>query len=211
MTRSRDVANIDGILTAKGDIYAATAAATPDRLGVGANNTVLTADSATATGLKWVAPAGAGKVLQVLSTVKTDTFSSSTTGAFTDITGMSIAITPTLATSKILVLVNLSVACTQTNTTLGWRIMRDATSIVTGDASGSRISSSMADLQSDANAPASSSMTFLDAPATTSAITYKCQFYVANGSFFLNRSNNDTNNAVNFRTASTITVMEIGA
>jgi hypothetical protein len=57
MTRSRDVANIDGILTAKGDIYAATAAATPDRLGVGANNTVLTADSATATGLKWAAPA----------------------------------------------------------------------------------------------------------------------------------------------------------
>jgi hypothetical protein len=58
MTRSRDVANIDGILTTKGDIYAATAAATPDRLGVGANNTVLTADSTTATGLKWAASAG---------------------------------------------------------------------------------------------------------------------------------------------------------
>lgn len=56
MTRSRDVANIDGILTTKGDIYAATAAATPARLGVGANNTVLTADSAEATGLKWVTP-----------------------------------------------------------------------------------------------------------------------------------------------------------
>jgi hypothetical protein len=58
MTRSRDVANIDGLLTTKGDIYAATAAATPDRLGVGANNTVLTADSTTATGLKWATPAG---------------------------------------------------------------------------------------------------------------------------------------------------------
>lgn len=55
MTRSRDVANIDGLLTAKGDIYAATAAATPARLGVGANDTVLTADSTTATGLKWAA------------------------------------------------------------------------------------------------------------------------------------------------------------
>ena len=53
MSRARDVADIDGILTAKGDIYAATAAATPARLGVGANNTVLTADSTTATGLKW--------------------------------------------------------------------------------------------------------------------------------------------------------------
>lgn len=57
MSRARDVANIDGVLTAKGDIYAATAAATPGRLGVGANNTVLTADSAQATGLKWAMPA----------------------------------------------------------------------------------------------------------------------------------------------------------
>jgi hypothetical protein len=53
MTRARDVSNIDTILTAKGDIYAATAAATPARLGVGSNNQVLTADSTTATGLKW--------------------------------------------------------------------------------------------------------------------------------------------------------------
>ena len=57
MTRSRDVANIDGLLTAKGDIYAATAAATPNRLGVGANGTVLTADSVETTGLKWATPA----------------------------------------------------------------------------------------------------------------------------------------------------------
>jgi hypothetical protein len=70
MTRSRDVANIDGILTTKGDIYAATAAATPDRLGVGANNTVLTADSTTATGLKWSSPSGG------LTLVKTQTIGS---------------------------------------------------------------------------------------------------------------------------------------
>ena len=70
MTRSRDVANIDGILTTKGDIYAATAAATPDRLGVGANNTVLTADSATATGLKWATPSGG------LTLIKTQTIGS---------------------------------------------------------------------------------------------------------------------------------------
>jgi hypothetical protein len=56
MTRSRDVANIDGLLTTKGDIYAATAASTPARLGVGSNNQVLTADSSTATGLKWATP-----------------------------------------------------------------------------------------------------------------------------------------------------------
>ena len=42
-------------LTTKGDIYAATAASTPARLAVGSNNQVLTADSSTATGLKWAA------------------------------------------------------------------------------------------------------------------------------------------------------------
>jgi len=46
------------ILDAKGDLIAATAADTASRLAVGANGTVLTADSAEATGLKWATPAG---------------------------------------------------------------------------------------------------------------------------------------------------------
>jgi len=80
MTRSRDVANIDGLLTTKGDIYAATAAATPARLGVGANNTVLTADSAEATGLKWATPAASGRTLLSTTTL---------TGASTTVSGIS--------------------------------------------------------------------------------------------------------------------------
>jgi hypothetical protein len=50
----------NAIVDAKGDIIAATANDTPARLAVGANNTVLTADSSTATGLKWATPASTG-------------------------------------------------------------------------------------------------------------------------------------------------------
>jgi hypothetical protein len=51
------------IVDAKGDIIAATAADTVARLAVGANDTVLTADSTTATGLKWAAAGGGGMTL----------------------------------------------------------------------------------------------------------------------------------------------------
>jgi hypothetical protein len=52
-----NAATTKATLTTKGDIYAATAASTPARLGVGTNAQVLTADSTAATGLKWATPA----------------------------------------------------------------------------------------------------------------------------------------------------------
>jgi hypothetical protein len=65
---SADAAGIPySIVDAKGDLIAGTGADTASRLAVGANNTVLTADSTTATGLKWAAPAGAGTWSSVAS------------------------------------------------------------------------------------------------------------------------------------------------
>lgn len=55
------------ILDAKGDLISATAADTPARLAVGANGTVLTADSAEATGLKWATPAAGGGMTSIAS------------------------------------------------------------------------------------------------------------------------------------------------
>ena len=57
------------IVDAKGDIIAATAADTVSRLAVGANDTVLTADSSTATGLKWATVAGGGMTLLSTTTL----------------------------------------------------------------------------------------------------------------------------------------------
>ena len=90
-------------LTTKGDLYGFS---TLDaRIPIGTNNQVLTADSAQALGLKWATPAGGGKVLQVVSAlITTSTSIASTTLADSSIT---LNITPTSATSKLLILVNL--------------------------------------------------------------------------------------------------------
>jgi len=74
------------IVDAKGDIIAATAADTVSRLAVGANDTVLTADSTAATGLKWATPAAGGMTLLSTTTLSgASTTISSISGAYTNL------------------------------------------------------------------------------------------------------------------------------
>jgi len=63
MKTNADAATQKATLTTKGDIYAATGTSTPARLAVGSNDQVLTADSSTATGLKWATAASGGMTL----------------------------------------------------------------------------------------------------------------------------------------------------
>jgi hypothetical protein len=159
---------------------------------------------------------GSGQVpVQVLQTVKSDTFTMSST-TFADITGLSVTITPTSSSNKILILVN---------GIIGWltyegllRLVRGSTPIGLGDAAGSR---PQATLTANAYAGGSSveqyqmipfGISFLDSPATTSATTYKLQIatYQAGNPVFINRSSAWQNTSTYDGTAiTTITVMEI--
>jgi len=160
--------------------------------------------SATTTGFP------AGSVIQVVSTIKTDTFST-TSGSLTDITGMSVSITPTSTTSKILIQFSLGQAGPAAAAAFGVALLRGSTVIGAGDTAGSRISTSIAGI-ADGDRSNSQSFCFLDSPSTTSSTTYKLQIYVNSGNtVYINRSTNDSNSSVYARTASTITVMEIAA
>jgi hypothetical protein len=153
---------------------------------------------------------GAGAVLQVIQTTKTDTFST-TSGSLTDITGMSVSITPTSTTSKILIQFSLGQVGPASPAAFGVALLRGSTVIGAGNTAGSRISTSIAGI-ADGDRSNSQSFFFLDSPSTTSSTTYKLQIYVNSGNtVYINRSTNDSDSSIYARTASTITVMEIAA
>lgn len=195
--------------TAKGDLFPASSGTALTRLAVGANNTVLIADSSTATGLKWGTVPGGGKVLQLSSTAKTDTFSTASTSNV-DVTGLSISITPSSTTSKILIMVSMNIGVSADGVQATAQLVRDSTAICIGDAAGSRTRSSVGSWYGASDQRAGV-ITFLDSPATTSATTYKIQMRTNSGTTYINRSGTDTDNSSFARTASSITVMEIGA
>lgn len=153
-----------------------------------------------------------GSVLQVVSTTKTDTFSTTST-SFVDITGLSVTITPSSTSSKILIVVN---AIGGSGGTAGalctFRLMRDSTAINIGNAAGGYTQASVGGMRSplDVNSSWLVPMNFLDSPATTSAITYKVQGSIESNTLRINSTGSDTSGSQwSYRGASTITVMEI--
>jgi hypothetical protein len=153
----------------------------------------------------------AGKVLQVVSTTKTDTFTTGST-SFTDITGLSVSITPTSASSKILVMYSLTHG-TNAGSFPMIRLVRGSTAIAVGDASGSRTPvTSLSWSGGGTNVMNMQSMNFLDSPSTTSSTTYKLQIYSDGGqTHYINRNARDDDGSYESRAVSTITVMEIAA
>jgi len=142
--------------------------------------------------------AGVGKVLQVVSTTKSDVFTT-TSASYVDVTGLSTTITPSSASSKILVFANISYSASGGRDG-NFQLLRGSTVIptgVTGSVLNGAYTFSMFSL----------AQSFLDSPATTSATTYKIQVYVSAETIFVNRRALDTT----FTGQSTITLMEIAA
>jgi hypothetical protein len=158
---------------------------------------------------------GAGAVLQVVQAYKTDTQTiSSATPTFVDIAGLTVTITPTSATSKFLVTWAV-VMGNGVDASHGYvRLNRNGTAIALADAASNRTTASSAVVNTSiAGQTITSTNSFLDSPATASAITYKltaANNNVGGSSTFINRASRDTDlTGYDGRSTSSFTVLEI--
>jgi hypothetical protein len=155
-----------------------------------------------------------GRVLQVVQTVKTDTYGVSLAqGASdtSDVSGLTVSITPSSVSNKILVMCQVGLGGEQA---VGYSLFRNGS--VTGyignaDGSRTRVSASATPTERGA---AESSLIYLDSPATTSAVTYSIRLTssgTGTTAVYVNRSLGDGNDNRVSRSASSIIAMEIKA
>jgi hypothetical protein len=192
----------------------------PDEAG-----TVLTTVSGlTAGNLTGSVPASAmpsGSVLQVVQSIKTDSMAAAPGALWADVPGQggvgafSATITPSSASSKILIMVDVKGAGINDYSIMRTRLLRGSTPIYVGDAAGSRPQSLSQFYIASGGAPfhmAQIGGTFLDSPATTGSTTYKLQFGADSSTnvVFISRTQSDRN-AANYdaRVAASIILMEI--
>jgi hypothetical protein len=164
----------------------------------------------------WSTPASA-KVLQVVSTIKQDTFSMSG-GSFVAITGLSASITPASASNKVLVQVSIGRVGPNVGTgaTVAFQILRNSTVVGAGTPSGSQLETSFVSTSSTNGNYVSGGFAFqfLDSPSTTSSTAYSVQILgESSTTVYINRSYTGGTGSTTYEaaSASTITVMEIAA
>jgi len=159
--------------TTLGDIsYRSSTSNTKTRLGIGSTGQVLTVASGVPS---WATPAGGGgKVLQVVQGTSSTTVTVAST-TFTDI-GPEFSITPTLNTSKILVMVNQQIEVSRLSNEIGCgiRLLRNGTAVFTQAASFASLALQVSS-STESGLNSIVSFNYLDSPATTSAVLYKMQ------------------------------------
>jgi hypothetical protein len=189
-------------MTTTGDTIYSSSGSTPARLGIGTAGQVLTVNAG-ATAPEWKTPAGGGgKVLQVVQGTLTGT--AQTTSTTMASSGLTVSITPSSASSKVLILASISgVAKTggNVNTAVKLELVRGATKIM--DLSDVNAYNNTTDLQDIGSVAANC----LDTPATTSATSYTINFasYQSGQTVYIN------NYRASDTTRSSIIAMEIGA
>ena len=185
-------------------------AATPDD-----TDELLISDGGTIKRIDFSHIKGGGKIGQVVSTNKTDTFSQSVSSAGDSniVTGLTVDITPSATSSKILIFVNVSIGVNGQHG-IGFKLFRDSTQIDLPPASSNRRQNSKG-MQSNAGGTSYNlnlSTNFLDSPSSTSQITYGIKINHTSSSskgMTVNTSYDDSDDAKLGRQASTITAMEV--
>lgn len=158
----------------------------------------------------WATPAaaGGGKILQVVQATLT------TTANVTGTTFGSVftaSITPSASTSKVLVIVDLSVGQAASNF-VNIRLTRSSSTLLQGDSAGSRTRVTTQANPGGAGVMAAAGLNYLDSPASTSSLTYAIEIAShTTGAVYLNRSGTDTDSAGFSRGSSTITLLEVAA
>jgi hypothetical protein len=193
-----DTTGMTNPMTTTGDTIYSSSGSTPARLGIGSTGQVLTV----AGGIpSWATPAGGGgKVLQVVQDTQVGFLS--TTGTTFITTGCAVSITPSSATSKVLVSLSLNGVAKGNDSSGAFVLRRAGTDIsLVGDQT-----AFFPNFSAEANI-GTVGIVYLDSPSTTSATVYEA-FYKSNTSgkpIYINNYN--ASNTV----MSSIVVMEIGA
>ena len=172
---------------------------TPDGTGNITFNRPIVADGSNLTNMT------VGKILQVVSATKTDTATNTNT-SFTTISGLSVDITPSATSSKILIIWNVNVNGNNDGSCIG--IIRESTSIALGDASGSTIQCTANTYTTLGGEIKNVAGSHLDSPSSTSEQTYAVQWKSEGNTDYLNRAESEGTSS---RCISSITVMEVGA
>lgn len=151
---------------------------------------------------------GSGQVpVQVKSTTLKSSVTTTSTSA-TNLTGMSVSITPTNSSNKVLIFASLNLSLSDTVKRIYMTITGGNAASYIGDAgTGQECAVAWSPRGGDSYMMNSVPMLYLDSPSTTSAITYQIQWWVESGTAYLNRPATLDANGAN--QASTITVMEI--
>ncbi len=153
-----------------------------------------------------------GSILQVVSTTKTNIFTTTST-SYTDITGLTATITPSSSSNKILVRVDLNGAIA--GNAGGVIIRRNGSNVVVGDTVSGINNNATFNIYNggdDTNSQQLWSMSHLDSPSSTSALTYSIAVACVQGGGTI--VVNDQTSQVRNQTYATngvsnITVMEI--